>query len=271
MGIKSNMKEALLFVLIISLFLGCTPEPKQVIKGHAHNDYEHERPLFEALENGFISIEADVHVIDGKLYVSHDPPADLTTTKTLKELYLEPLRIHIKKNNGQVYKGYDEYVYLMIDIKTSAEYSYPYLREALAEYKDIISVITNAADQKTKPLKVLFSGNRPINALMNDSIKYAGIDGRPDELEDKISKPMMPVISQNYNRYLSWDGRGTADPKEVVLLKQMIEKAHTQGRKVRLWASSDIPEVWEFLLECGVDLINTDDLKGYREFALDGK
>lgn len=26
-----------------------------VIQGHAHNDYEHENPLREALENGFIS------------------------------------------------------------------------------------------------------------------------------------------------------------------------------------------------------------------------
>lgn len=43
-------------------------------KAHAHNDYEHERPLFDALSHGFTSVEVDVHLVDGKLYVSHNHP-----------------------------------------------------------------------------------------------------------------------------------------------------------------------------------------------------
>lgn len=41
-------------------------------KAHAHNDYEHERPLFDALEHGFCSVEADIGFIDGELRVAHD-------------------------------------------------------------------------------------------------------------------------------------------------------------------------------------------------------
>jgi hypothetical protein len=40
---------------------------------HAHNDYEHKRPLFDALDNGFTSVEADVFLVDGKLLVGHWP------------------------------------------------------------------------------------------------------------------------------------------------------------------------------------------------------
>ena len=45
-----------------------TPLPQ----AHAHNDYEHERPLLDALEQGFTSIEADVWLVDGELRVAHD-------------------------------------------------------------------------------------------------------------------------------------------------------------------------------------------------------
>ena len=39
---------------------------------HAHNDYEHDRPLLDALEHGFTSVEADVWLVDGELRVAHD-------------------------------------------------------------------------------------------------------------------------------------------------------------------------------------------------------
>ena len=41
-------------------------------QAHAHNDYEHDRPLFDALEHGFTSVEADVWLVDGELLVAHD-------------------------------------------------------------------------------------------------------------------------------------------------------------------------------------------------------
>src|SRR5207237_4622701 len=38
-----------------------------LIHAHAHNDYEHTRPLLDALDHGFCSVEADIHLVDGKL------------------------------------------------------------------------------------------------------------------------------------------------------------------------------------------------------------
>src|SRR4051812_2888640 len=40
-------------------------------RAHAHNDYEHRRPLFDALARGFSSVEADVWLSRGKLLVAH--------------------------------------------------------------------------------------------------------------------------------------------------------------------------------------------------------
>jgi hypothetical protein len=50
------------------------------------------------------------------------------------------------------------------------------------------------------------------------------------------------------------------------LLRQIVEKAHQQGRKVRFWNAPDTSEGWQLLWSAGVDLINTDDLAGLETF-----
>src|SRR6185437_13422660 len=47
-------------------------QPVPLIHCHAHNDYEHTHPFFDAESNGFCSFEADVHLVDGALLVAHD-------------------------------------------------------------------------------------------------------------------------------------------------------------------------------------------------------
>src|SRR3954464_15559693 len=69
---------------------------------HAHNDYEHTRPLVDALSHGFCSVEADVFLINGQLLVGHTQ-LDLRPERTLEKLYLEPLRARVRANGGRIY------------------------------------------------------------------------------------------------------------------------------------------------------------------------
>src|SRR5207244_7981145 len=71
-------------------------------QAHAHNDYEHKRPLQDALDHGFCSVEADVFLVDGQMLVGHDRK-DLRPGRTLEKLYLEPLRERVRLNGGRVY------------------------------------------------------------------------------------------------------------------------------------------------------------------------
>ena len=66
---------------------GAEPLPN----AHAHNDYWHKRPLFDAVDRGFTSVEADVFTIDGSLLVGHARD-ELRPDRTLESLYLAPLR-----------------------------------------------------------------------------------------------------------------------------------------------------------------------------------
>ena len=61
-------------------------------------------------------IEADIHLIDGELYVIHDHPENVDETPLLEDLYLQPLAEHIEEHDGQVLPGQTLPFYLVIDV-----------------------------------------------------------------------------------------------------------------------------------------------------------
>src|SRR5437773_7233099 len=97
-----------LFALTSAIFLAArlahAAPPAPLRHAHAHNDYEHKRPLLDALAHGFCSVEADVFLSDGALLVGHERK-DLRPGRTLEKLYLDPLAQRAKANGGRVYRG----------------------------------------------------------------------------------------------------------------------------------------------------------------------
>ncbi|KAL9040261.1 MAG: hypothetical protein Q9180_002018 [Flavoplaca navasiana] len=65
---------------------------------HSHNDYERDVPLYDALQAGCISVEADVWLREGDLLVGHTENS-LTSARTLQSLYLEPLLSILARQN----------------------------------------------------------------------------------------------------------------------------------------------------------------------------
>src|SRR5262249_51413181 len=91
--------------ILLAIFSACSilpaqESPKPLVRVHAHNDYEHKRPLFDALEHGFCSVEADIYLVDGQLLVAHQRN-QVKSERTLQKLYLEPLRERVSKNGGR--------------------------------------------------------------------------------------------------------------------------------------------------------------------------
>src|SRR5688572_5057751 len=84
---------------------------------HAHNDYEHTRPLLDALSHGFTSVEADVYLVDGKLVVAHDRE-DVRPERTLERLYLDPLHQFAAGKKSIFERGGT--LTLLIDFKSEA-------------------------------------------------------------------------------------------------------------------------------------------------------
>ena len=245
------------------LGMGHAAEPTPLINAHSHNDYEHTRPLLDALEQGFCSFEADIWLVDGQLLVAHDRQA-VNTTRTLERLYLDPLRARIQKNQGRVYPGGPPCL-LLIDVKSDAEATYAVLKELLQNYADLLTRFT-PTNTTTNALTVVLSGNRATGTLTKEPLRFAAIDGRLPDLETNPSPHLIPLISDNWRNHFQWRGTGPLSPAEQLKLKTLVARAHTQSRRIRFWSAPDMPAAWAELQAAGVDLINTDHLAELREF-----
>ncbi|MBE0542800.1 MAG: hypothetical protein IH623_15710 [Verrucomicrobia bacterium] len=238
-------------------------QPAPLIHAHAHNDYEHPRPLLDALDHGFCSVEADIYLVDGKLLVAHD----LDKTKpdrTLESLYLDPLRERVKKNGGRVFPNGPEFT-LLIDLKSNWETTYPVLRAVLTNYADMLTTFSNDA-KHTNAVLVVISGSRDRSMFAGETLRYAAFDGELSDLDTNPSVHFAPWISARWSSSFSWRGTGEMPDEEMAKLRQIVSRAHDQGRRVRFWGAPDTLNFWRTLHSAKVDLINTDNLSGLQSF-----
>lgn len=249
-----TLKLIFFFLFISSL---CSAQVKVLERAHAHNDYEHKRPLFDALSFGFNSVEADVHLIKNELCVSHTTPI-FNKAKTLEQLYLKPLDSLIKLN-GSVYKDSGTPFFLMIDFKTDAEQTYGRLMEILNPFSHLLT-------GENPSLIIFISGNRPVEVIKNDKRQWVALDGRPADLGKGFDNKIMPVVSIDFKSLSKWNGAGEMPVKDFNGIQSLAEQTHNENKKLRLWGIPDQPHAWKTLSTVGVDLINTDRLKELSDF-----
>jgi hypothetical protein len=242
---------------------GLAAEPTPLTRAHAHNDYEHKRPLFDALEQGLCSVEADIFLVDGQLLVGHTRRS-LKPERTLESLYLMPLKERVEKNGGRVYRGGPEFT-LLIDLKTNGEKTYPVLKTVLAKYADIINVPSDGRAAR-RAINVVATGSRPAAQIAADTNRLVGIDGVWSDLDSDQPASLIPLISENWRSFFKWRGKGPIPPEEREKIRMAVQKAHAHGRRLRFWGTPDNPTVWQELYDDKVDLINTDDLPGIARF-----
>jgi glycerophosphoryl diester phosphodiesterase len=232
-------------------------------QAHAHNDYLHDRPLLDAVDHGFASVEADIFLVDGELLVAHTR-REIQPQRTLQKLYLDPLRERIKDKGGSVH-GDGKPFHLLIDLKTAGEPTYAALDKVLSQYADLLSTVKDGKLQR-KAVDISISGDRPIATITAAPLRYVGIDGRLGDLDSQLPTHLLPIISDNWAMNFRWRGEGEFKPAERQKLHDIVKKAHAAGRQIRFWASPDTVAAWSELQAAGVDMINTDDLAGLEAF-----
>lgn len=255
-------------LLVIAVTANCVAAVEVVAlpSAHAHNDYNHTRPLLDALAHGFCSIEADVFLLEGQLLIGHDR-AELRPGRTLTSLYLEPLRQLVRKNGGSVYGGARQFT-LLVDVKSEAESTYRALHTVLAEYADILT-IADSDGQKPGAVTVVVSGNRAWNLIAADNPRYCGIDGRLSDLDSDLPVHLLPLLSDNWSNHFKWRGAGPMPDAEKDKLVRLVARSHEKGRRIRFWATPEEPALWLALEKAGVDLIGTDQLAALQSHLLD--
>ncbi len=227
-------------------------------RAHAHNDYYHKRPLLDALEWGFCSVEADIFLVNGKLLVAHSR-SEARENMTLESLYLDPLRQQIIKNGGRVFRDGPVFT-LLVDIKSDGMSTWKALHKVLSGYNDIVCHHDGKSYHR-RGVHVIISGNRERDAIKSTSPSFAGIDGRLSDLDSALPPHQMPLISDRWTSHFQWRGRGEFPADERDKLREIVRRAHAKGRRVRFWATPESPVLWAELRQAKVDLINTDKLE----------
>ena len=257
-------------LLLTSGFWGCKQHAILENIGHSHNDYEHTRPLFDALDCHFKSIEADVFPVGDSLFVAHNCK-DIKPGRTLRKLYLDPLMQEIKKNDGSVY-GDGVEIILFIDIKIDGLKTYHLLHKILENYKSVLTEF-NESKKIQRNIMVVVSGERPFEFMKEQKLRYAGYDGRLSDLDAGISPSLMPIVSNDWSEYFKWDGTGQIPDAEKKKLSGIAQKAKECGYLVRFWGTPSRTEdqrnrVWTELRNAQVGLIGTDNLKELQHFLM---
>jgi len=228
---------------------------------HAHNDYEHKHPLFDALRNGFVSLESDIYQGgDNDLYVAH-MPWQIRDDRTLASLYLEPLK-QIVAQNGSVYRGSQKSLILLIDVKSLGDEVHEILQKQLEDYKDILTSYDEHGNKTERAVTVLKTGYRPSSDYKHKKTSYYEYEGR---FSDKIGYGVCdglnaPVVSGKWSDELEWDGKGQFPADQKKKLRNIVLRFHKNSKEVRLWDIPDKEIVWKEVRDAGVDFINTDRL-----------
>lgn len=258
---KNNITTNILFIknlLLCSLLIIVNfSEAQDLIlpRAHSHNDYYRKRPLLDALDHGFCSVEADVWYVNGELLVCHDLD-ECKPERNLSNLYLTPLFERVKNNNGYVHKKPADF-WLLIDFKNDPENTYQALKKTLEPYKQYLTRI-ESGKKIDSAVTILISGSVPYDTISAEQDRWVFIDGRIHDLERNTPVDLVPWISSPWLSQFSWLGIGEMSERERNKLRNIVTKAHQQGRKVRFWGAPQTELCWEVLYNEGVDLINTD-------------
>lgn len=235
---------------------------------HSHNDYEQPRPLLDALEHGFTSVEADVWLVNDRLLIGHTF-FQLDADATFESEYLEPLARRVATHGGHVYDDWRESVQLLVDVKTDAEATYRALERALAPHE---KMLTRFVDGRSEPgaVTVVISGNRPRALMEGQRERLAAYDGRLEDVGEHAATSFMPLVSARWDDAFRWHGEGPMPRTEQRRLRELVASAHAGGQRLRFWGTpEDVPArdaLWSELIAAGVDYVNTDDLAGLRRW-----
>ncbi|MEU7299741.1 phosphatidylinositol-specific phospholipase C/glycerophosphodiester phosphodiesterase family protein [Streptomyces sp. NPDC007206] len=249
---------------------GAPRGPRPLWNAHAHNDYEHPRPLSDALDHRFGSVEADIFLVGDQLLIGHDS-SELDPSRTLESLYLDPLAARVRAHHGTVYRGWRRPLQLLIDIKTEGSSTYLELDRHLRRYPHLFTRYAHGRVHPG-PVTAVVSGDRAARVPMEaQDERRAFYDGRLTDLRSAAPATFIPLISDNWTQNFTWTGEGAFPDAERQKLRGITAAAHARGQQVRFWSTPDAAgpardALWTELLAAGVDYLNTDDLAGLEAF-----
>ena len=221
---------------------------------HSHNDYANDIPFLTAYYAGFGSVEADVWAVNGELMVAHEEK-DISSERTLNELYIQPIVKKFKTNGGKAHAKNDNSLQLVIELKTSVEPTLSLVIHQLDQYPEVFNRKVNK-----NAVQVIITGNVPLPARFDQYPEYIYFDGDVHQSYNQDQLKRVPLFSQNLKEYTLWNGKANIPPVEFGVIRHLVDSVHQLGCKIRFWDAPDFINAWMTLIDLKVDYINTDKI-----------
>lgn len=264
---------------------------------HSHNDEERHVPLYDALNVGCTSVEADVWLQGDDLLVGHSKDS-LKPSRTLQSLYLDPLLSILahqnpalnltasRANDSAPLSGIYTFspstsLTLLVDLKTSSADTLPVLTQQLSALRSR-GLLTRFDGSRVLegPVTIVGTGNTDFRALVsNTTYRDIFFDAPLDQLwgEDAPGNATLYTANNSYYASVSFAASiggtwlGGLAPRQLYKIRGQIKGAHERGLKVRYWDTPGWPKglrnhIWDVLWREGADVLNVDDLVGARDF-----
>ncbi len=219
---------------------------------HSHNDYGREVPFWQAYAQKINSIEVDIHYVDGKLMVGHDPE-DIAYDMTIEEFYVKPLLTVFKRNGGKAWKDTDQHLQLLVDLKTSTEPTLSTLVTLLSQWPEVFDPSVNE-----NAVRVVITGDAPEKEAYANYPKFIYFDGDVEEEYTPEQLERVALFSTNFRKYSRWNGKGSIVDDQEARLYEVIDYAHKLGKPIRFWGAPESVAVYYVFYNMGIDYINTD-------------
>lgn len=248
----------LLFFSVCASIISCTTAKKYtVLNAHSHNDYLNATPFYNAFNEGFGSIEADIFPVNGELYVAHKKE-EIQKQNTLKALYLHPLLSKLSTDSSRKLN-------LLIDVKENYKEALSLLIGDLQPLQKYLSTTA-----KAKNVTISISGERPPPTEYSQFPDFIFFD---DDLKLKHSAEQwqrVNLVSLQFDKITKWIGNGTVPRDDLKVLKHTIDSVHAAGKPIRFWAAPDNIEAWKQQQKLKVDLIGTDKINELANYLRKG-
>jgi hypothetical protein len=121
----------------------------------------------------------------------------------------------------------------------------------------------------TRAVTIVLSGHKPYDDVKAAKNRLVFIDEDLRKVARDTVANVARMASCKYSKLLKWRSIGNISVGERQRLMNYVHMAHKNGDKVRLWASPENKIVWNEILSCGVDLINTDKLTTLKDFLVE--
>lgn len=101
--------------------------------------------------------------------------------------------------------------------------------------------------------------------LVDDkATRYLFLDGRMRDLNCQEDSSLVPLVSMDWN-FIRLRNLFCREGDEV--MKQLTERAHSQGKRIRIWGAPNTEKSWTMMLKSNVDWLSIDDHERFVRFV----